>query len=575
MRGGYEMSSTCIQGGLPRPLGGYQANLMMEPHSPPTAWQFHSVVPKQESNEERNDSGINSASDCHSSSPGSENSTDAYSIPSNQQIPITQNQPYYSTPMRAQNPMPMMYNNLQNLAAVQMMYHNNMQSPSRQSPQNPMVSPTIKQENIEADSTLTRTMSPQTSPKPDDIEDDPLKRLQMTMERNLFPSALSPKMSEHSNDDDNKSDNEPEEYDENGLRIPRINSHGKIKTFKCKQCDFVAITKLDFWEHTKGHIKADKLLTCPKCPFVTEYKHHLEYHLRNHAGSKPFKCDKCSYSCVNKSMLNSHLKSHSNIYQYRCADCSYATKYCHSLKLHLRKYTHKPAMVLNPDGSPNPLPIIDVYGTRRGPKIKPEMKMDSENPNQARDMPMLPYQLQQLMMTPPAMQLPFPYPWLPGQMILQNLERLARGNVSPNYQEEHGSSTEEEPSNYSEALDLTKDGDPGKNRRKGPAFKLETTPSSHQSSDEEDEDMTTTVFDNVEVVDNESNSVGEKEKMNNNNEKADNSCQYCNINFGDPVLYTMHMGYHGYKDPFTCNMCGEECNDKVSFFLHIARTPHN
>lgn len=27
-------------------------------------------------------------------------------------------------------------------------------------------------------------------------------------------------------------------------------------------------------------------------------------------------------------------------------------------------------MVLNPDGTPNPLPIIDVYGTRRGPKIK-------------------------------------------------------------------------------------------------------------------------------------------------------------------------------------------------------------
>lgn len=112
------------------------------------------------------------------------------------------------------------------------------------------------------------------------------------------------------------------------------------------------------------------MLHCPKCDFVTEYKHHLEYHLRRHTGSKPYKCNMCDYSCVNKSMLNSHLKSHSNVYQYRCSDCSYATKYCHSLKLHLRKYNHQPAMVLNPDGTPNPLPIIDVYGTRRGPKIK-------------------------------------------------------------------------------------------------------------------------------------------------------------------------------------------------------------
>ncbi|XP_031835889.1 hunchback [Nomia melanderi] len=155
---------------------------------------------------------------------------------------------------------------------------------------------------------------------------------------------------------------------EPGMVMPRINNQGKVKRFKCKQCPYIAVTKLEFWNHTRTHIKEGKVLTCQKCPFVTEYKHHLEYHLRNHFGSKPFQCDKCEYTCVNKSMLNSHKKSHSNVYQYGCADCSYATKYCHSLKLHLRKYVHHPAMVLNADGSPNPLPIIDVYGTRRGPK---------------------------------------------------------------------------------------------------------------------------------------------------------------------------------------------------------------
>ena len=44
----------------------------------------------------------------------------------------------------------------------------------------------------------------------------------------------------------------------------------------------------------------------------------------------------------------------------------YATKYCHSLKLHLRKYGHKPAMVLNNDGSPNPVP--DPYAGGKRPK---------------------------------------------------------------------------------------------------------------------------------------------------------------------------------------------------------------
>lgn len=149
------------------------------------------------------------------------------------------------------------------------------------------------------------------------------------------------------------------------------------RKYRCKQCGYVAMDKHDFWEHSKDHIKTDKMLSCPKCNFVTEYKHHLEYHLRNHFGSKPFRCGKCNYSCVNKSMLNSHMKSHSNIYQYRCEDCTYATKYCHSLKLHLRKYKHRPATVLNLDGTPNPYPVIDVYGTRRGPRPKKNSKIIS------------------------------------------------------------------------------------------------------------------------------------------------------------------------------------------------------
>jgi uncharacterized C2H2 Zn-finger protein len=51
-------------------------------------------------------------------------------------------------------------------------------------------------------------------------------------------------------------------------------------------------------------------------------------------------------------------------------------------------------------------------------------------------------------------------------------------------------------------------------------------------------------------------------------------CSYCDIFFKDAVMYAMHMGYHGYKDPFHCNMCGEKSNDKLSFFLHIARSSH-
>ncbi|XP_052260148.1 uncharacterized protein LOC127864529 isoform X2 [Dreissena polymorpha] len=163
---------------------------------------------------------------------------------------------------------------------------------------------------------------------------------------------------------------------------------GRPKVFRCKQCEFSSTDKIEFWTHSRSHIKEDKILQCPRCPFVTEYKHHLEYHLRNHFGSKPFKCPKCNYACVNKSMLNSHMKSHTNVYQYRCADCTYATKYCHSLKLHLRKYNHKPAAVLNSDGSlpqgvdatASGLSLLAKRGPPRGPRGPRKDKMDQSPP---------------------------------------------------------------------------------------------------------------------------------------------------------------------------------------------------
>jgi hunchback-like protein len=92
-------------------------------------------------------------------------------------------------------------------------------------------------------------------------------------------------------------------------QIPK-RSGGKPKKYSCKQCGEITTTKEDQWKHARTHIPTEKQLVCTECDFVTEYKHHLQYHMRNHYGSKPFKCTKCEYTCVNKSMLNSHMKSH-------------------------------------------------------------------------------------------------------------------------------------------------------------------------------------------------------------------------------------------------------------------------
>ncbi|XP_047539338.1 protein hunchback-like [Vanessa atalanta] len=411
--------------------------------------------------------------------------------------------------------------------------------------------------------------------------------------------------------------------DEPGLRVPAVNSHGKVKTFKCKQCEFVAVTKLSFWEHSKEHIKPEKMLSCRKCPFVTEYKHHLEYHMRNHLGSKPFQCSQCSYSCVNKSMLNSHLKSHSNIYQYRCADCNYATKYCHSLKLHLRKYKHNPAMVLNMDGTPNPLPIIDVYGTRRGPKQKPIMKMydqqqiNNNNKHQPPppthpifgnhfpvNLPYLPPLLPHSFLFPPnnnyeqrtspkITELPVEKQSAPSpQSILH--QRLAyrdvpaETNATPPPIKSPASLPRTpiaprsvSPPATSDALDLTNtkiseaESPPPldrpapvtpttalKNRRKGRAFKLQPAALRLQHEDDKME---------ANASDEESDASAEAAVT---SVPTSYTCQYCDITFGDLTMHTIHMGFHGYNDPFMCNKCGERSADRVAFFIHLGRAQH-
>lgn len=51
-------------------------------------------------------------------------------------------------------------------------------------------------------------------------------------------------------------------------------------------------------------------------------------------------------------------------------------------------------------------------------------------------------------------------------------------------------------------------------------------------------------------------------------------CQHCDVHFSDNILYTIHMGCHGYENPYQCNICGHVCIDKYDFACHFARGQH-
>ncbi|XP_062861802.1 zinc finger protein Helios [Trichomycterus rosablanca] len=51
-------------------------------------------------------------------------------------------------------------------------------------------------------------------------------------------------------------------------------------------------------------------------------------------------------------------------------------------------------------------------------------------------------------------------------------------------------------------------------------------------------------------------------------------CEHCRVIFLDHVMYTIHMGCHGYRDPLECNICGHCCKDRYEFSSHIVRGVH-
>ncbi|XP_036404366.1 zinc finger protein Aiolos-like isoform X1 [Megalops cyprinoides] len=51
-------------------------------------------------------------------------------------------------------------------------------------------------------------------------------------------------------------------------------------------------------------------------------------------------------------------------------------------------------------------------------------------------------------------------------------------------------------------------------------------------------------------------------------------CEHCRVLFLDYVMFTIHMGCHGFRDPFQCNVCGHHSQDRYEFSSHIARGQH-
>ena len=124
----------------------------------------------------------------------------------------------------------------------------------------------------------------------------------------------------------------------------------------------------------------------------------------------------------------------------------------------------------------------------------------------------------------------------------------------------HGSSSDNEtnsnPRSHSSSPSL---GSTTKNRRKGKAFKIVQQ---EDTNSEEEGTINASMPSLMRIP----TPTPMTEKL---------MCKFCGISFQNQTMHTVHMGYHGFADPFKCNHCGDENQDALSFFLHIARKEHS
>jgi len=52
------------------------------------------------------------------------------------------------------------------------------------------------------------------------------------------------------------------------------------------------------------------------------------------------------------------------------------------------------------------------------------------------------------------------------------------------------------------------------------------------------------------------------------------TCRHCDVTFGDEMMFALHMSCHDKADPFKCTICGQRCQEKYYFNVHLLRGLH-
>ncbi|XP_037321775.1 DNA-binding protein Ikaros isoform X3 [Pungitius pungitius] len=364
-----------------------------------------------------------------------------------------------------------------------------------------------------------------------------------------------------------------------GIRLP----NGKLK---CDICGIVCIGPNVLMVHKRSHT-GERPFQCSQCGASFTQKGNLLRHIKLHSGEKPFKCHLCSYACRRRDALTGHLRTHSVGKPHKCAYCGRSYKQRSSLEEHKERcHNYLQCMGLQNSIYTGDKRLSDLsYDGGAGELIQPHVIDQAINSA-------ISYlgaeSLRPLVQTSPASSsdvgIGSMYPLhkpAPEGHAGTGLGLSAKDSAAENLlllSNSKSASSEKDGSPSHSGQDSTDTESNNEDRPGGAASGLIYL-TNHITSGvrngmlplvkEEQQRQYEAIRASMEM-----GSEGFKVVAADGEQVRAYRCEHCRVLFLDHVMYTIHMGCHGFRDPFECNLCGHQSQDRYEFSSHITRGEH-
>nr|XP_013005066.1 zinc finger protein Aiolos isoform X1 [Cavia porcellus] len=347
----------------------------------------------------------------------------------------------------------------------------------------------------------------------------------------------------------------------------------------CDVCGLSCISFNVLMVHKRSHT-GERPFQCNQCGASFTQKGNLLRHIKLHTGEKPFKCHLCSYACQRRDALTGHLRTHSVEKPYKCEFCGRSYKQRSSLEEHKERCR---TFLQSPDlgDTGEKRHCFDVtynssYLYEKDSEMMQTRMMDQAINNAIGYLGA--EALRPLVQTPPVPPSSEMVPVI-SSMYPIALTRAEVPNGTPQELDkksiplpEKSLSSERGLSPNNSGHDST-DTDSNHEERQNPLYQqnhvllprarngvplLKEAPRAYELL----KPPPLCPRDSVKVI----TKDGEVTDV--------FRCDHCRVLFLDYVMFTIHMGCHGFRDPFECNMCGYRSQDRYEFSSHIARGEH-